>query len=69
MPRLFLRFSQLENGVKMGKGTGLGLNISKALVEAHGGAIGVESTPGEGSRFWFELPIKPADPVPGWSLQ
>lgn len=69
LPRLFQRFSQLEHGVKMGKGAGLGLNISKALVEAHGGAIGVESRPGEGSRFWFELPIKPTDPVPGWSLQ
>lgn len=54
--RLFKRFSQLEAGVKMGKGTGLGLSISKALVEAHGGSIGVESTFGIGSTFWFELP-------------
>ncbi|MNX84935.1 Non-motile and phage-resistance protein [compost metagenome] len=57
-PRLFQRFSQLEAGVRMGKGTGLGLSISKALVEAHGGTIGVTSTPGVGSTFWFELPIK-----------
>lgn len=56
LPRLFLRFSQLEAGLKKGKGTGLGLNISKVLVEAHGGTIGVQSAPGQGARFWFTLP-------------
>ena len=54
--RLFQRFSQLEGGVRQGKGTGLGLSICKALVEAHGGAIGVESQVGRGSVFWFTLP-------------
>lgn len=61
LPKLFQRFSQLEAGQARG-GTGLGLAIAKAIVEAHGGRIGVESQPGEGSTFWFTLPA--ARPAP-----
>ncbi len=57
VPKLFQRFSQLEAGVRHVGGTGLGLSISKALVEAHGGRIGVESEPQRGTTFWFTLPL------------
>ncbi len=56
MSRLFQRFSQLEAGRRKQRGTGLGLSISKALVEAHGGRIGVHSEPGAGTTFWFRVP-------------
>jgi signal transduction histidine kinase len=57
--KLFKEFQQLDSGAnKRYQGTGLGLALSKRLVEMHGGRIWVESEPGKGSRFSFTLPIR-----------
>jgi signal transduction histidine kinase len=54
--RIFEEFQQTQVGMRQREGTGLGLALSKRLVELHGGRIWVESKPGHGSRFVFTLP-------------
>jgi signal transduction histidine kinase len=54
----FFRAGARESGIP---GTGLGLSVSREIVEAHGGRVGFESRPGAGSCFWFELPLVEAE--------
>jgi signal transduction histidine kinase len=56
--RIFERFHRVDNRLtRQTPGTGLGLFLVKAVIEAHGGRVWVESTPGQGSTFWVELPV------------
>jgi len=55
--RVFDKFYRLESTGR-GRGSGLGLAVSRGLVEAHGGRIWIEETPGGGATFAFELPIE-----------
>ncbi|MCA0315324.1 MAG: HAMP domain-containing histidine kinase [Candidatus Melainabacteria bacterium] len=57
--RLFSKFYQSKEG-KRSKGFGLGLAICKLVIESHGGEVGVDSRPRQGSRFWFALPVEEA---------
>ena len=57
---VFQAFRQTRSGAELG-GTGLGLTISHRLVRGMGGELKVESTPGKGSRFYFELPLVEAE--------
>ncbi len=64
MGKLFQKFVQIDSGSsrKYG-GSGLGLSITKKLIEMHGGKITVDSLEGKGSRFVLILPLTLADPT------
>jgi PAS domain S-box-containing protein len=63
--KIFDRFYQVDSGIdrKFG-GVGLGLTISKGIVDAHGGKVWVKSKFGKGSSFIFSLPLNPANHIP-----
>ncbi len=58
--QLFQPFNRLGQEQKTEEGTGIGLVMTKSLIDLMGGAIGVESTPGQGSVFWIELQLASA---------
>jgi two-component system, NtrC family, sensor histidine kinase KinB len=61
--RIFDRYVRVPG--RRGGGVGLGLYLVRELVQAHGGEVGVGSAPGEGSRFWFTLPLAVTDGAEG----
>src|SRR3990172_8921515 len=65
LAQLFQPFNRLGQESSAEEGTGIGLVMSKRVVELMGGVIGVESTVGVGSVFWFELPLTPAPHLAG----
>lgn len=65
IPKLFNEFTQFESAyTKNYEGTGLGLVLTKRLVELHGGKIWAESESGKGSRFSFLMPVRQTTPAP-----
>ena len=66
LERIFERFAQVGRSDR--RGLGLGLYISRCIVEAHGGRIWAESRPGEGGKIAFMLPAHSSEPVPASSV-
>lgn len=65
LPKIFEKFFQVENEAQpRSVGSGLGLAIAREIVEAHGGTIGAESRPGQGTTFRVVLPLQPPGSQP-----
>jgi two-component system sensor histidine kinase KdpD len=62
LPHIFEKFYRGKKGSKMGKGSGMGLAITRAILTAHGGSIEVESEPGKGTSFRFWVPLVEKEP-------
>jgi signal transduction histidine kinase len=57
-PRLFQRFQQAHQGTRgQPQGSGLGLALARQIIEHHGGKVGVKSEVGQGSEFYFLIPV------------
>jgi signal transduction histidine kinase len=59
----FHRAQGIEVQSGIGVGLGLGLHICRSIIEQHHGQVGVQSAPGQGSTFWFSLPLGAQQPV------
>jgi signal transduction histidine kinase len=57
LPLIFEKFYRGKKGASKGKGSGMGLAITRAILLAHGGAIEASSAPGHGARFRFWVPL------------
>ncbi|MGD0939189.1 MAG: ATP-binding protein [Terracidiphilus sp.] len=68
LPFVFDKFYRGKNGAAKGKGTGMGLAITRAILRAHGGGIEVESAPGKGACFRFWVPLVEKEPDPKSSV-
>jgi two-component system sensor histidine kinase KdpD len=62
LPLIFEKFYRGKKGKKLGKGSGMGLAIVRAILAAHGGAIQAESVPGQGAAFRFWVPLVEKEP-------
>jgi len=67
LPLIFEKFYRGKRGAIAGKGSGMGLAITRAILAAHGGGIEVSSFPGKGSSFRFWVPLVEKEPVNDWS--